>query len=175
LRRCATLTRAKLHEILLSLSQRHFGDVVALTSLLGCISGGCCGRHAAPRRRLFAGQTIDEIARLRVRDDDRGKHDDEEGNGRPEAECVMPVEVACPALQAPLEPSDSPDGSPRPLARPPEINAARHNEQKSQVARSRHGATDSATLARSAEPAVSVHDGAEEGPYPRRALAQHPV
>ena len=69
--------------------------------------GGRAGSSAAARaanRRLLADAAIDEVVRPWIREHRRGRDDHREGQGGPDAEHVMPVEVArlaglCPRIE----------------------------------------------------------------------------
>lgn len=71
--------------------------------------------------------------RPRERHHDSGQHDDQERRRAPKAERVVPVPVPRLAGEPPPEPHRGTQVSPGPLLRPPEIDAARHQEQEQPV------------------------------------------
>jgi hypothetical protein len=130
-------------------------------------------RLGRARRRRLARHAVHEIARPAVRDHHARRHHDEQRRERPDADHVVPVEVARPAAQPAPEHGHRAHRLRRPRARPPQEEAARDEEEEAEVRapvtarpRSRHAPVPASHRCTSV-------DATEEAPHARGALAEH--
>ncbi len=126
-----------------------------------------CGRSRA------AGQGVDQVARPGVGDDHPARGQHHEDRRAPEADHVVPVEVAGLAAQPGAEERHRAHVPPRPLPRPPQIEPRGRQHEKRRVARARDRAGRRAVLAFDREIAVPARDRSIEGPRTRRARPEH--
>ena len=118
------------------------------------------------------GHPLQHLVGPRVGDHDAAPDDEHERNRRPEAEDVVPVEVAGLAPGLADEPRDRTQPAHGEATRPPQDEPAQHDEQEGEVRRTGDGLARAPLLAARREPAMPVGDGAEErtglrGPAPR--------
>ena len=142
----------------------HLHDARPRRARLRPAPGGLRRRPAATSgRRRFAGDPVDQVARPGIRDDDARGDDDRQRDHRPDADGVVPVEVARLAGEAAAEPDDLLHRAPGPGARDPEVGAREDEEQEGEVGGTGDRAAGRPVLAAGGEPAVPVGDAAEEG------------
>ena len=129
-------------------------------------SGGC-GRSRA------SGQRVDQIARPGVGDDHSARRQHDEDRRAPEADGVVPVEVASLAAQPEADERHRAHVPPRPLPRPPQIEARHRQHEKGGVARAGDRARRRAVLALDREVAVPAGDRSIEAPAPEPSRSEH--
>ncbi len=127
----------------------------------------------ACRRRFFSGQTEEKVVSPAIGQDHAGEHDEHERQPCPEADDVVPVEVASFARKTPPEPRHVPHLRPGPLPRHPEIETGDDEDQEPEIASAGDRAADGPVLLARSQPAVPSRDGAKERPHPRRAFAEN--
>ena len=114
------------------------------------------------RGRGVAERPIDEIAGPAVRDDHAGERDDEEGQGRPDADDVVPVEVARLSGEPALKEADARDAADAAQPRPPDVEARKRQPEEEKIRRSGDRLPGGPAILGKREPAVDVLDFAEE-------------
>src|SRR5882724_4247631 len=118
--------------------------------------------------RLVPGEGVQEVIGPLVGHDRAGERQDQEDGRTPDADDVVPVEVARASAHAGPEQGDRLHRLPRPPARPPEADAEDHEPEEAQVGRAGDGPE---VLAR-AEPAMPLDDLVERV-MDRREAPQH--
>ena len=132
----------------------------------GARTATATGRGSRPRA---AGQGVDEIARPRVRDDHPARGQDNEDWRAPEADDVVPIEVARLATKAGAEERHRGEMAPGPLPWPPQINPRDGQHEKRGIAGAGDRAGRGTVLAFDREVAVPARNRSIECARPRRA------
>ena len=130
---------------------------------------------ALARRRFDSGGVVDQIGGPRVRNHGAASHDEDQRDGSPEADDVVPVEIARFTADTGAKQQHGSDAAPTPAARHPKIDSGKDQKQKSEIARTRDGAAGGAPRAFHGKPAVPVGDRAEEVPRRRVTRPKNPA
>ena len=115
---------------------------------------------------------MNEVGGPLVGDGGAAEDDDRKRHRRPEADHVVPVEVAGPPPEAAAKPERLPPGGAATPRRPPEVDPADEQEQEPEVGGRHDRPADDAVLALERQPPVEVHDAAQEAPRSRVAVAR---
>jgi hypothetical protein len=91
---------------------------------------------------------------------------------RPREIEIVPVEVACFRSESTTKPGDISQRLAIPVSGPPEIEAAHHEKQETDIAGARDRACNVAIIAFGAEPAMPISDNAKESAGLLRAFAE---
>src|SRR5882724_12790732 len=110
------------------------------------------GRSRRGWWRLVPGEGVQEVIGPLVGHNRTGERQDQQDGRTPDADHVVPVEVARATAQAGPEQGDRLHRLPRPPARPPEVDADDHEPEETQVG----GAGDGPEVLARAEPAMPL-------------------
>src|SRR5690606_25091793 len=94
---------------------------------------GRTSTRRAGRGGRLAGKLIGQIARPRIRDHDARPHDHRKRHQAPDADDVVPVEIAGLGGQTPAEDDHLLELCPGPRAWPPQVEATHHDEEEAEI------------------------------------------
>jgi hypothetical protein len=124
--------------------------------------GGGGGGGGAAGGRFFADEAVDEIVAPEEGNRNGGEGENDEDGRGPEADDVVPVEVAGFAAEFPVEESEGPDAAPGHVARHPEVEAGDGEDEKGEVADAVDEFAGGAAVAGEGEEAMPVHHHVHE-------------